>query len=385
MSYSSTMDGQNQSESEVPLGFFIDKTKRAVAPTTKANKVNRRRKQPSLVNVPKLNDQRSESLANTSSFDKLESLYPTKFRNVKAMLQAIGYKFANKDLLYQAMFSAEDRQGSAGPEAKTGATLSSDSSMRSIGKNAYQLVCSDMLFKVKHKISLLEFEDHLQSYLDLEFLSHVAELCLVADSLIGVNMKEAKPMARKERTATGLLKIYGAIYLESGFDTAASIIRKHLDQMNKRSPPLLCFPRSLPLLNFGSSSTDSSDPVSKKQKLGHHSNERTNSSSSCTEESSESKIDWEGCDGPGLSGAEKAPSDYAGANNYMIQRLGVRLNYSILKEEGAAHMKSFTIGAMIQDKLIATGKGRSKKLAKKNAAANAYPVILKRFQNIKEK
>lgn len=45
--------------------------------------------------------------------------------------------------------------------------------------------------------------------------------------------------------------------------------------------------------------------------------------------------------------------------------------YEVLKEDGPDHSKSFLIGAYLQERLLGTGSGQSKKLAEQNAAERA--------------
>lgn len=45
--------------------------------------------------------------------------------------------------------------------------------------------------------------------------------------------------------------------------------------------------------------------------------------------------------------------------------------YEVLEESGPAHDKTFTVGVYVENKLLATGKGKSKKEAEQEAAKNA--------------
>lgn len=49
--------------------------------------------------------------------------------------------------------------------------------------------------------------------------------------------------------------------------------------------------------------------------------------------------------------------------------------YKIIKEEGPDHVKIYTTGVFLNEKLLAEGTGHSKQEAEKNAAANALKVI----------
>ncbi len=47
------------------------------------------------------------------------------------------------------------------------------------------------------------------------------------------------------------------------------------------------------------------------------------------------------------------------------------LNYDVIKEEGPAHAKTFTVGVFVNSTLIGTGMGKSKQVAQENAALEA--------------
>lgn len=51
--------------------------------------------------------------------------------------------------------------------------------------------------------------------------------------------------------------------------------------------------------------------------------------------------------------------------------------YKVLVQEGPAHVRKFTVGAYIGDKMIAKGQGRSKQEAETNAAKNAIDKLVK--------
>lgn len=56
----------------------------------------------------------------------------------------------------------------------------------------------------------------------------------------------------------------------------------------------------------------------------------------------------------------------------VLQRSGdVAIDYRLIKEEGPAHERIFFIEVFVDDRLIGTGQGKSKKLAEQSAAANA--------------
>jgi len=63
--------------------------------------------------------------------------------------------------------------------------------------------------------------------------------------------------------------------------------------------------------------------------------------------------------------------EYAQAQKYASP------NYRVLLEEGPAHAKLFTIGAYVGDKLMGTGKGKSKQEAEEQAAEEALEKMKK--------
>jgi ribonuclease-3 len=55
--------------------------------------------------------------------------------------------------------------------------------------------------------------------------------------------------------------------------------------------------------------------------------------------------------------------------------------YVVLKEEGPAHQKKFTVGLYIEDKLISVGEGENKQQAEISAAAKALKKIKRELKN----
>lgn len=64
--------------------------------------------------------------------------------------------------------------------------------------------------------------------------------------------------------------------------------------------------------------------------------------------------------------------DYKSALQEMVQTDKESLVYELVKEEGPAHDKTFTVNVMIDDIVYGTGIGKSKKEAEQNAAYDAY-------------
>lgn len=56
-------------------------------------------------------------------------------------------------------------------------------------------------------------------------------------------------------------------------------------------------------------------------------------------------------------------------------KLKITPSYQVLKEEGLAHAKKFTVGLFLNDKLISRGEGSSKFEAEVEAAKNGLPKI----------
>lgn len=76
-----------------------------------------------------------------------------------------------------------------------------------------------------------------------------------------------------------------------------------------------------------------------------------------------------------LKGSIEEASKHVGAKDYKtvlqekLQENGeVKIEYKIINEEGPAHDKVFTAQVLLNDKVLAEGKGKSKKLAEMDAA-----------------
>lgn len=60
----------------------------------------------------------------------------------------------------------------------------------------------------------------------------------------------------------------------------------------------------------------------------------------------------------------------------VLQKSGdVTIDYRLVSEEGPAHERTFTIEVYVDDRLIGSGKGKSKKLAEQDAAAKALAAL----------
>ena len=71
--------------------------------------------------------------------------------------------------------------------------------------------------------------------------------------------------------------------------------------------------------------------------------------------------------------------DYKTVLQEILQKHGeVHIEYNIIKESGPDHEKNFDAEVLCNEKILATGRGRSKKLAEMDAAKNALEIIKKR-------
>ena len=71
--------------------------------------------------------------------------------------------------------------------------------------------------------------------------------------------------------------------------------------------------------------------------------------------------------------------DYKTVLQEILQKHGeVHIEYKIIKESGPDHEKNFDAEVLCNEKILATGRGRSKKLAEMDAAKNALETIKKR-------
>ena len=64
-------------------------------------------------------------------------------------------------------------------------------------------------------------------------------------------------------------------------------------------------------------------------------------------------------------------SDYKTKLQELVQTDRKSLEYILIKEEGEAHNKEFTVNVVVDDIILGTGKGHSKKEAEQNAACEA--------------
>lgn len=70
--------------------------------------------------------------------------------------------------------------------------------------------------------------------------------------------------------------------------------------------------------------------------------------------------------------ANKTLKDSKSLLQEMIQSKGHnQINYVVIDEKGPAHDKTFTVNVVLEDKILGTGKGRSKQDAEKEAAEDA--------------
>jgi len=82
----------------------------------------------------------------------------------------------------------------------------------------------------------------------------------------------------------------------------------------------------------------------------------------------------------------KAATKHIGQKDYktvlqeILQKHGeVHIEYNIIKESGPDHEKNFDAEVLCNKRILATGRGRSKKLAEMDAAKNALEIIKKRW------
>ena len=72
----------------------------------------------------------------------------------------------------------------------------------------------------------------------------------------------------------------------------------------------------------------------------------------------------------------KLNSDYKTALQEELQKAGsVNIEYCLVKEEGPAHNKLFTMAVALNGKILGTGEGKTKQEAQQMAAKNALEVI----------
>ncbi len=78
------------------------------------------------------------------------------------------------------------------------------------------------------------------------------------------------------------------------------------------------------------------------------------------------------------AGAFSHEMDHKTRLQEVLQKAGdVLIEYRLINEEGPAHERIFWIEVYVDDRLIGTGQGKSKKLAEQAAAENALAALSK--------
>jgi ribonuclease-3 len=75
--------------------------------------------------------------------------------------------------------------------------------------------------------------------------------------------------------------------------------------------------------------------------------------------------------------AVEAPVDAKSALQELLARRGARVTYAVIGESGPAHQRTFEVEALVDEKRVGTGVGRSKKEAEKLAAEEALERLRK--------
>jgi ribonuclease-3 len=72
-----------------------------------------------------------------------------------------------------------------------------------------------------------------------------------------------------------------------------------------------------------------------------------------------------------IEAALRDPVDFKSALQEWLARRGARVSYDVAHEAGPAHERRFEVTATVDDDVIGTGSGRSKKAAEQAAAKEA--------------
>lgn len=67
--------------------------------------------------------------------------------------------------------------------------------------------------------------------------------------------------------------------------------------------------------------------------------------------------------------------DFKSALQELLARRGTRVSYRVTGESGPAHEKTFEVEAVVNDKIVGSGSGRSKKAAEQMAAEEALELL----------
>ncbi len=80
---------------------------------------------------------------------------------------------------------------------------------------------------------------------------------------------------------------------------------------------------------------------------------------------------------PEIENALENPVDYKSALQERLARRGEIINYQVVGEQGPPHDRVFTVDAMLEDRQLGSGTGRSKKEAEQLAAQAALEQMSK--------
>src|SRR3984893_15601589 len=75
--------------------------------------------------------------------------------------------------------------------------------------------------------------------------------------------------------------------------------------------------------------------------------------------------------GPEIEGALEQPVDFKSALQELLARRGEEVSYTVVREDGPPHERTYTVAALLEGRELGSGTGRSKKHAEQEAARAA--------------
>ena len=78
---------------------------------------------------------------------------------------------------------------------------------------------------------------------------------------------------------------------------------------------------------------------------------------------------------PELEDALEHPLDFKSTLQERLAQRGELVDYDVVREQGPAHDRTFTVDATVDGEVVGTGSGRSKKAAEQEAARAALDVL----------
>ncbi len=228
--------------------------------------------------------------------------------------QKIGYRFRNKQLLYEALthtsYSNEVRFDKAKYKKASPEGNRNNERMEFLGDSVLNLIITNHLYDMGEKHSEGELSRIRSTIVCEKSLRMTADTFgLSAFLFLGKGEERTGGRTRDSIIADAMEALIGAVYLDSGFESAKEFVIKHMLFIIKDA----------------------------------------------------------------MQG--KLFKDYKTQYQELVQKAGEkRIEYQVINEEGPDHNKRFTVSLFLDGEHISVGNGRSKKEAEQNAAKEAIAI-----------